>query len=128
MARHYKKWSEHSTRWQREQSRKGLDKKRWDAWLKLSEKSRKDTTPQAYSAGKSVANQRRERKEQLAVIRIKTATRGNSRTATIVRNVSRMTEKELDWTLKASNSQIAKRAGNKTLKGEGGGNNPWWYR
>lgn len=126
MARYYKKWEEHSPRWQREQSRKGLDKKRWNAWLKLSNKTRKETTPNAYAAGKSVANQRRERKEQLAVKRIKAASRLKGRTATVQRNVSRMSDQELDWTIKATDRQIRVRAGDKSIKGQRG-TNPWWY-
>lgn len=126
MARYYKRWEEHSTRWQREQSRKGLDKKRWNAWLKLSNKTRKETSPNAYAAGKSVANQRRERKEIQAAKRIKAASRYKSRQASVERNVSKMTEQELDWTIKATDRQIRVKAGDKKLKGQRGGN-PWWY-
>lgn len=127
MARYYKKWEEHSPRWQREQSRKGLDKKRWNAWLKLSDKTRRTSTPDSYAAGKSIANQTRERKEQQAVQHLVANTEG-ARVSVIKRNVSRMSAKDLDWTLKATSTQIRNRAGSKGIKSQYGGSNPWWYR
>jgi hypothetical protein len=127
VARYYKKWEEHSPRWQREQSRKGLDKKRWNAWLKLSDKTRRTSTPDSYAAGKSIASQSRERKEQQVVQRMVAATTA-ARVSLIRRNVSRMSNADLDWTLKATNAQIRTRAANKELKGKYGGSNPWWYR
>lgn len=127
MARHYKKWEEHSPRWQREQSRKGLDKKRWNAWLKLSDKTRKVTTPNAYAAGKSVANQRLEGKIKRATEKMLTV-QFEVRPAVVRRNVARMSEKDLDWTLKASAKAIRMRAGDKSVKNRYNGSNPWWYR
>lgn len=126
MARHYKRWEEHSTRWQREQSRNGLDKKRWNNWLRLSDKTRKTSDPVSYATGKTIANQRRERKERLAASKIKAATRVKHRTATIEANVKRMSDKDLDWTLKATDKQIRARAGDKSIKAARG-RNPWWY-
>jgi hypothetical protein len=123
----YKKWEDHSPRWQREQTRKGLDKKRWNNWLKLSAKTQKQSDPIKYASGKSISDQRRERKEREAVKRIKAVT-FDSRTSVVVRNVSRMSDADLDWTLKASPKQIKAKAGDKALKGRYGGVNPWWYR
>jgi hypothetical protein len=127
VARYYKKWEDHSPRWQREQSRKGLDKKRWNAWLKLSDKTRRTSTPASYAAGKSIANQTRERKEQQAIRRIVAVTT-TVRVSVVKRNVSRMSNADLDWTLKATEAQIRSRASNKSLKSKYGGVNPWWYR
>lgn len=127
MARHYKRWEEHSDRWQREKSRKGLDKRRWNAWLKLSNKTRSVTTPDAYAAGKSVANQRVEGKIKRAIQKM-LGIQFDVRPAVVRRNVARMSEKDLDWTLKASNKTIRARAGDKAIKNRYNGSNPWWYR
>jgi len=128
VARHFKKWEEHSPRWQREQTRKGLDKKRWNAWLKLSDKTRKVSDPVKYASGSSITNQRRERKEQQAADKIRSVGGTNVRSSVVYRNVKRMTETDLNWTLKASHSQIVGRAGDKTVKTRYGDVNPWWYR
>lgn len=53
----FKKFSEHSQRWQREKLRDGVNPARWNAWNRLSEKSRKSTTPTAYGQGQSVREQ-----------------------------------------------------------------------
>src|SRR5689334_12368755 len=125
MARHYKKWEDHSQRWQREQSRKGLDKRRWNAWLKLSDSTRKHSDPSKYAAGQSIAAQNRERKEREAVKKIKSAATRHARSSTIVHNVHRMTDADLDWTLKASPNAIRKRASMGKVTGYP--KNPWWY-
>lgn len=104
-----------------------MSPKRWNGWLKLSEKTRKESDPRKYAAGKSIAAQSRERKESLAAKRIKQAV-PNGRTSVINHNVQRMTDKDLDWTLKASPKDIKSRASNKTYKTNYGGTNPWWYR
>lgn len=127
MARFYKKWEDHSPRWQREQSRKGLDKKRWNAWLKLSEKTRRTSSPESYAAGKSIANQRREAKVQATIKKMIAATQA-ARLSTIKRNVNRMSDKDMDWTLKATTAAIRIRGADKSVKSQYGGVNPWWYR
>lgn len=126
MARHFKKWEDHSPRWQREQSRKGLDKSRWNAWLKLSESTRKHSDPSKYAAGQSIAGQRRERKEQQAVTKIQSLASRTARTSTIAHNVRRMSDADLDWTLKASPNTIRKRASMRKVSGYV--KNPWWYQ
>jgi hypothetical protein len=126
VARYYKKWEDHSPRWQREQTRKGLSKNRWNAWLKLSDKTRKATDPSQYASGKSIADQRRERKIQQAVQKVKSANSQAARTSVIQRNVRKMSDKDLDWTLKASPKQIRERASKKHVQGYP--TNPWWYR
>lgn len=125
MARSYKRWEDHSPRWQREQSRNGLDKKRWNAWLKLSEKTRRTSDPVKYAAGTSVASQSRERKEATVVARLMKMSH-KARLATIKAQVQRMTSKDLDWTLKATDGQIAARASRRKI--DGYIRNPWWYR
>jgi hypothetical protein len=124
VARHYKKWEEHSPRWQREARKGGLTPQRWNGWLKLSEKTRKETDPRKYAKGQTVAAQRRERKERDAAARIKSVSK-RSRISTIQRNVSRMKEDDLDWTLKATPEQIRKKASQKHVPGYAV--NPWWY-
>lgn len=125
MARYYKKWEDHSPRWQREQSRKGLDQSRWNAWLKLSDNTRKQTNPSKYAAGQSIAGQRRERKEKEAAKKIEASATRKGRSSTIAHNVKRMTDADLDWTLKASPQAIRKRAS--MAKVYGYPKNPWWY-
>ena len=126
MARHYKKWAEHSSRWQRQARKEGLTPQRWDGWLKLSPSTRNETNPRKYAAGQSVAQQRRERKEQLAAQRIASATPRGSRPSVIQRNVKRMSDTDLEWTLKASGKDIRQRASQKSVTGYP--SNPWWYR
>src|SRR5215471_10544752 len=124
MARHYKKWEDHSPRWQRENSRKGLDKSRWNAWLKLSESTRKQSNPSSYAAGQSIAGQLRERKEKEAAKRIQASASRKARLSTIEHNVHRMSNADLDWTLKASPQAIRKRASMPKVSGYP--KNPWW--
>ena len=126
MPRHFKRWEDHSPRWQRDSARKGLSPQRWNGWLKLSEKTRKESDPRMYAAGKSVADQRRERKEQLAVKHMKASVSKTARTSVIQRNVRRMSDSDLDWTLKAKPETIRRRAAQKHTAGYP--SNPWWYR
>jgi hypothetical protein len=125
MARYFKKWDDHSPRWQREKSRKGLNKNRWDAWLKLSDTTRKQSDPRKYAAGQSIAEQKRERKEREAVKKIESAATRKGRSSTVAHNVHRMTDADLDWTLKASPEAIRKRASMSKIVGYI--KNPWWY-
>lgn len=126
MARHYKKWEDHSPRWQREQTRKGLDKKRWNNWLKLSEKTRKASDPSDYAAGKSIADQAKARKLDAAFKKLIALKPAGRPTAFIRRNVERMTEKDLNWTIKATPDQIRARARQKNIPGYV--RNPFWYQ
>lgn len=125
MARYYKKWEDHSPRWQRDQSRKGLDKSRWNAWLKLSGSTRKQTDPRKYAAGQSIAGQKRERKEQEVIRKIQSSASRTARPSTIAHNVRKMSDTDLDWTLKASPQAIRKRASMPKVSGYI--KNPWWY-
>lgn len=125
MARHYKKWEDHSPRWQREAKKSGLTPQRWNGWLKLSDKTRKETDPRKYAAGKTVAAQRRERNEQLAAKKIAASGSRKARTSVVIRNVGKMTDADLQWTLKATSAQIRERASQKHIAGYA--TNPWWY-
>ena len=125
MARHYKKWEEHSARWQREQSRKGLSKGRWDGWLKLSDKTRKTSDPFKYASGQPIAAQRRERKERAAYDKIRQSSSRTARLSTIRNNVRKMSDADLDWTIKASPQAIRNRASKAKINGYH--RNPWWY-
>jgi len=99
---------------------------RWNGWLKLSDKTRKDSDPRKYAAGQSIAAQRREKKQQEAVKKVRAANPQAARTSVIQRNVQKMSDKDLEWTLKASPQQIRERASQKHVQGYA--TNPWWYR
>ena len=124
MARHYKRWEDHSPRWQRQAKREGLTPQRWNGWLKLSDKTRKETDPRKYAAGVSVAGQRVERKREAAVNAIRKAMGLRQRKSVIENNVNQMKESDLDWTNKATARQIRQRAAMKKVPGYT--RNPWW--
>jgi hypothetical protein len=118
-----KKWDEHSTRWKREQTQKGLSKSKWDSWFRLSEKSKKVADPYKYAAGMSVAEQR--------ITKAKSAALANmlkhfpqARMGTVQLGIEEMTSEQLRWTAKATAAQIRRRAGAKVQPGT---RNPWWY-
>lgn len=128
MARRYKRFEEHSERWQKQARKEGIDSTRWNGWLKLSEKSRKESDPRKYGAGQSIGTQRIERKRAKAEQRINAARQGveRRRQSVVHYNVGRMMEKDLDWTMQATPQQIRERASKKTVPGYD--SNPWWYR
>ena len=118
-----KKWDDHSARWKREQTRKGLTKSKWDSWFKLSAKSKKVADPYKYAAGMSVAEQR--------VVKAKAAALSNmrkhfpqARIGTVRLGIEEMTSEQLRWTANASAAQIRRRA---AVKPQSGTRNPWWY-
>lgn len=125
MARRYKRFEEHSERWQKQARKEGVKPERWNSWLKLSESTRKTTDPRKYGVGQSIAAQRIERKRTKAEQSI-AAKRKHGRKSVIRHNVARMTEKDLDWTIRASAQQLSQRASAKTVSGYA--SNPWWYR
>lgn len=118
-----KKWDDHSARWKREQTKKGLSKSKWDAWFKLSAKSKKVADPYKYAAGMSVADQRiaKAKADALANMR-KHFPQG--RIGTMRLGLDEMTSEQLRWTSKASASAIRKRA---SVKPQPGTRNLWWY-
>lgn len=126
MARQFKKWADHSPRWQRDATRQGLIPQRWNRYQKLSENTRKSTDPRKYAAGQSVAQQRKEGRLQQAAQKIRDAAPVTSRKSVIERNVKRMTDKDVAWTLKATPDKIRNRAGQKHVAGYH--TNPFWYR
>lgn len=126
MARRYKRFEEHSERWQKQARKEGVDPKRWNSWLKLSDNTRKATDPRKYGSGHTVSAQRIERKRALVERKMNDARLGIGRKAVVRHNVGRMLEKDLDWTLSASGQSIRKRASLKHVTGYD--SNPWWYR
>jgi hypothetical protein len=120
-----KPWDDHSARWKREAEKQGLTKQRWDAWRKLSTKTRKDVDPRKYASGKPVVEVRREKLEAAAISHI-IATLGNRvRRSTVIRGVEIMTNEELRFAATANRDQLGKRAARKTT---GQVRNPFWYR
>lgn len=126
MARHYKRFEQHSQRWQREARKEGLTPQRWNGWLRLSDKTRKETDPRKYAAGHGIAAQRVERKQQLAERAIMRAAGNRGRKSSVHRNVGKMREGDLDWTIKTGPENIRKRASLKSVPGYAF--NPWMYR
>lgn len=53
----FKKFSDHSARWQREKTKAGVTPQKWNAWDKLTPKSKKVTNPTEYGKGESVRDQ-----------------------------------------------------------------------
>ncbi len=91
--------------------------RRWDAWFKLSAKTRKETDPRAYAKGVTVAVQRRERAESVAIARLSRLSY-KSRVATIRQNVKQMTTTELRRILNMSDSDVKRRARSDALKNQ----------
>lgn len=81
MAAQVKRFRDHSSRWQREALRKGIDPAKWDRWRKLSPKVRKATNPTDYATGQTVRAQlrapllNRATTKVLAMHRVRGATR-----------------------------------------------------
>lgn len=117
-----KSWDDHSDRWKRDQTRKGLSRSKWDSWFKLSPKSRKITNPYEYAKGRSVAEQRLTSARKAAFDNM--VKQVNGRIGTIRVGVEMMTAEQLRWTAKANAQQIRRRAGMKMANGK---YNPWWY-
>jgi hypothetical protein len=53
----FKKFSDHSARWQREKRNAGVTPQKWNAWDKLTPKSKKVTNPTDYGKGETVRDQ-----------------------------------------------------------------------
>jgi len=123
VARHYKRYEDHSERWKKQAQRDGITPERWNGWLRLSNKTRENTNPRSYGAGISIATQRVERKRELARKAMYRARKNVGRASYIDNNVRLMTEKELDWTISASTQQIRLKAQQKSVPGHGF--NPW---
>lgn len=119
----FKPWEDHSDRWKRSQLRKGLTPKRWDAWLRLSQKSRRDTDPYKYASGDSVRDQRRQALIDAAMANYKKQI-APKETKRIARNLRRMSNDQLRWTAKATSASLLKRV---KMKPEPGRENLWWY-
>lgn len=117
-----KRWDEHSERWKRDKTRQGLSKRRWDAWFKLTPKSRKVADPYKYAKGESVRTQRTSQLQEAAFKHMVT-TFPQARHATVRLGVQEMTNEQLRWTIKARAAQLAGKARIKYTAGR----NPWWY-
>lgn len=124
-----KSWSEHSARWKREAVREGLSARRWDLWRKLSPKARADSDPRAYAQGKSVPQQRLERKQSTAIDKIMSVKAGVARRFTVARGVVMMDSDELHKINSMSpvklDSYMTRMARRKMQPGQ---HNPYWYR
>lgn len=120
-----KSWDDHSPRWKREAEKQGLTKQRWDAWRKLSTKTRRETDPRRYASGETVAEIRRDKLEAAAVRHMITTLGARVRRSTILKGVSEMTMEELRFAGSATKEQLGKRAARKM---SGRVHNPFWYR
>ncbi len=119
----FKKWDDHSERWKRSQLRKGLTPKRWDSWLRLSQKSKRDTDPYKYASGDSVKDQRRQALIDAAFANYKKHI-APKETRRISRNLRKMTNDQLRWTAKATSKSLRNRVNQKPEPGQ---INLWWY-
>lgn len=118
-----KKWDDHSERWKREQTKKGLSKSKWDSWFKLSPKSKKVADPYKYAAGQSVAEQRVTKARAAALANMRRHF-PQGRIGTMKLGIDQMTSEQLRWTATASGARMRKRASAKPGTGQ---RNPWWY-
>lgn len=118
-----KRWEDHSARWQREHTKRGETRSRWNAYLKLSTRTRKTVDPNAYAMGISVANVRFGSTYSAAFKKMTEDMFG--RVKTVVKGLSVMTAEELSWTAKAPDEAIIRRARNPRYVRQG--INPWWY-
>lgn len=120
-----KRWDDHSPKWQRQATREGLTRARWDAWFNLSPASRKVTNPREYAKGITVTAQRRRAQEDAAAD-VMGQLRASASDTTIRKGVAIMTARQLRWTIKAKPHQIRKRAA-MPAGAFGLPRNPWWY-
>lgn len=118
-----KRWEAHSARWQREHAKRGETRTRWNAYLKLSTKTRKTVDPDAYARGISVAHVWFGDTYSAAFKKMTEDMFG--RVKTVVKGLAVMTTEELSWTAKASDVAISNRARNTRYVRQG--INPWWY-
>lgn len=123
-----KRFAEHSARWQREAKRDGISPKRWDAWLKLSDKSRRESDPRRYAKGESVAAQRMDTKREQAATKILQAFAVDARVSTVRRGVQGMSNAELNAVLKRSGIKLKDFVRTKARVSVPGKLNPFWYR
>jgi hypothetical protein len=117
-----KSWDDHSDRWKRQAKREGLTPGRWNRWLRLSPKTRKETNPREYAKGESVPRQRRTKLEKGVIERLNQF-RG-IRKSTVQHNVESLADKDLKWLNNAPVDDIRERAGRKRFSGT---SNPWFY-
>lgn len=122
MPRQIKRWEDHSPRWQREHAKAGESAKRWNGYLKLSEKSQKAAEPRRYAQGESVAEQRRSGYESAAFHTMAVEMMG--REASVRESLENMTTAQLRWTATATAAQISARARDKRYRNENG--RPIW--
>ena len=118
-----KRWDEHSERWKRDALKSGLTPARWNAWFKLSPKSRKTTDPRKYAKGESVAQQRRKAAEQAAYANILNRI-PYARPGTVKLGIKAMTAAQLRRAATVDRTGIVIAAARKT----GAARNPFWYR
>lgn len=120
-----KRWDDHTPKWQRQATREGMTRARWDAWFSLSAVTRKKTDPRQYAKGITVATQRRTAQENAAADRM-SELRASASQTTIRKGVAIMTARQLRWTIKAKDFLIRKRA-SMPASVYGLPRNPWWY-
>lgn len=124
-----KPWEAHSERWKRKAAREGLSPRRWNAWAKLSPKSRAQTDPRKYAQGQSVGQQTIEKKRAIAVAAIMSAKSGVAREFTVRRGVQAMPTAELTKLGKLSAGQLDEYITRKARQPmPTGQRNPYWYR
>ncbi len=120
----YKRWDDHSVRWKKAQERKGLTPKRWDAWLKLSAATRRQTNIEKYALGVSVSDQKRQGLLDAALANTKKQHGSKAEDWRIRRGLRKMSNDQLRWTAKASKTALVNRAKRRMGPGE---INLWWY-
>jgi hypothetical protein len=118
-----KRWEDHSLRWQREHTQRGESRSRWNAYLKLSAKTRRTVDPNAYAKGISVPRFMAAETYRSAYVKMTEDMFGRVRT--VVKGLALMTAEELSWTARASDEAISRRARNQNYIRQGV--NPWWY-
>lgn len=119
-------WEEHSRAWRAKASAQGMTRQKYNAWLHLSPETQKRTSQREYAAGKNVPQQRREKLERDALTNMLRAASGQARPSFVKKNISKMSNDELQWTIRATPNQIRYRAAKKNVPGHA--TNPWWYR
>jgi hypothetical protein len=124
-----KAWDDHSERWKRQASREGLDPHRWNAWRKLSPKSRAKTDPRRYAAGESVQKQNLDKLQRAAVSAIMAAKGGDAREFTVRRGVQKMSSRELNKIGQLAPGPLGDYITRKARQPMPPGvRNPYWYR
>lgn len=126
-----KPWLDHSPAWRSKMYAEGLTPAKWEAWRKLSDESRKKTSPAEYAKGTGVNRQVREKLEKVAIQRLirRNEFKPKFRKSTVIRGVALMSLDELRAVANLPNTEFNRYLDRKIKRPTMPGKiNPFWYQ